>query len=90
MENGFDRQGFVEYMNNAFDGFDQPFVRNLVDNVIEYGLKHERVSKDQFCYWLSDMIPEVEFGEVAMFIDDASLTKYGLEEKKKALETKIA
>jgi len=89
MENGFDRNGFMDYMEDAFDGFDQPFVRNLVANIVEYGLKHERISKDQFCYWLSDMIPEVQFGEVAMFIADESLTNYGLEEKRKAIKSRI-
>jgi len=88
MENGFDRDGFMDYLEHTFNGFEYPIARGLVDNLIDYGLEHERISKDQMCYWLCNMIPEVEFGEVAMFIDDRSLTSCGLEEKRKALEAK--
>jgi len=85
MENGFNKQGFMEYLGNTFHGFSNPFLRNTIENIIDYGLKHERVSKDQLCYWLSDMIAEIEFGEVAMFMDDGSLTKNGIDEKQKAI-----
>jgi hypothetical protein len=80
---GFNKQGFMEYLELSFNGFENSFLRNLVKNLIEYANKHERVSKDQFCYFVSDLLPEVEFGEVAMFMNDGSLTEYGLTEKKK-------
>jgi hypothetical protein len=86
MENGFNNTGFMEYLEKSFNGFENSFLRGTVKNIIEFGLKHERVSKDQFCYWISDMLPEVSFGEVATFMDDKSLTEWGLREKQKAIK----
>ena len=88
MEKGFNKSEFMEYLEHTFNGFDNSFLRGLVKNLISYGLKWEKVSKDQFCYWISDMLPEVEFGEVAMFIDDGCLTENGQKEKYKAIENR--
>lgn len=85
MEKGFNRTAFMAYLERTFEGFENSFLRELVSNVIDYGNDHMRVSKDQFCYWVSDMLPEIEFGEVAMFIEDDCLTKNGREEKSKAI-----
>lgn len=86
MENGFDRKAFMAYMENTFNGFETPFLRQLVDNVIDYAQKHERVSKDQFVYFVSDVIPEISFGEVAQFMDDECLTAYSQAEKQDWLQ----
>ena len=88
-EDGFDRNKFMMYLEKSFNGFESPFLRGTVNNLVDYGLKHERISKDQFCYWLSDILPEVEFGEIAAFMDDGSLTKNGQEEKRKYLQKTI-
>lgn len=77
MEQGFNKTAFMEYLAKTFYGFDSSFTRQLVENVIDYANKWERVSKDQFTYFVSDMLPEVEFGEVAAFVDDKSLTEEG-------------
>ena len=84
MNKGFNQQEFMEYLEKALNGFDKPYFRNLVENLIDYGLKHEHVSKDQFCYWLSDLLPEIQFGEVAAFMSDNCLTENGIQEKKDA------
>ena len=88
MEKGFNKSEFMSYLEHTFVGFDNSFLRGLVENLIEYALKWEKVSKDQFCYWVSDMLPEVEFGEVAMFMDDSCLTENGKEEKYKTIKNK--
>lgn len=85
-EESFDRAGFMAYMEANFNGFENPFLRELVNNIIDYAHKHEHVSKDQFCYFIADMLPEVEFGEVAMFTDAACLTQWGQVEAVKAME----
>lgn len=85
-ENGFDNIGFMGYLEKSFSGFDNTFLRELVQNLVEYGLMHERVSRDQFCYWLSDLLPEVSFGEVAAFMSDESLTTSGKAEKTAAIK----
>ena len=85
-ENGFDETGFMGYLEKSFGGFENTFLRGLVENLVEYGLMYERVSKDQFCYWLSNLLPEVSFGEVAAFMNDDSLTASGKTEKLEAIK----
>ena len=63
------------------------FARDLLENLIEYAHKHEQVSKDQFCEFLADLIPEVEMGEIAAFMEDECLTEsYGLAEKRRVMK----
>ena len=45
------------------------------NNIIEYAHKHEHVSKDQFAYFISDLVPEIEFMDVAKFCEDDILTR---------------
>lgn len=81
---GFNRSGFMKYLKDNFNGFagvNGHYLRELAGNVIDYGLKWERVGKDQFCDWLTEMFPDVEFGEVAQFISDGSLTEQGQKKK---------
>lgn len=85
-DDGFNDVSFMAYLEKTFNGFDNTFLHWLVENLIEYGLMYERVSKDQFCYWLSDMLPEVSFGEVAAFMDDESLSVNGKWEKQEAIK----
>lgn len=86
---GFNREGFLEYLNETFYGLDNPMFRNTIRNIIEYANEHEHISKDMFCKFVSDMIDEVEFGEVAMFMDDKCLTENGKAEKNKFLAHRI-
>lgn len=85
MYKGFDENNFMAYLEATFDGFDNCFLRELVQNVIDYAQKWEHVGKDQFAYFISDMLPEVEFGEVAMFCEDSILTADGQRMKREAI-----
>ena len=93
MKNGFDESQFILYMEEqfptVFGGEAGRYVRSLLENLIDYAHKHEHVSKDQFCDFLSDLLPEVEMGEVAMFMEDCCLTEsYGLAEKRRMMKEK--
>lgn len=87
MEKGFNAEKFMAYLEQEFNGMENCMFRGIVENLIEYGHKHEQISKDQFCYWLSDLIPEISFGEVAAFMDDDCLTENGKTKKQQALAT---
>ena len=52
----------------------------IVLYIIDYAHKHEHISLDQFAYYVSDMIPEVEFLDIARFCEDVLLTKGTLRE----------
>ena len=76
MINGFDKDGFMSWLKEEFPGcLDNHWHWDLIENIIEYGFKHEMISKDQLVDWISDMLPEVEFLEVARFMEDGHLTK---------------
>jgi len=77
----FDSAEFMTYLDEKFTGFDSPFLRGLVENIVEYGIEHKSHTKDSLVYLLAGLIPEVEFGEVAMFADDSILTEYGMSTK---------
>ena len=80
---GFDCNGFMEYLKNTFEGMNNSMLRGTILNIINHAEKYENISKDMFCKFVSDMIDDVEFGEVAMFIDDKCLTEAGIKEKMK-------
>lgn len=86
MMKGFDKDGFMSYLEQSFSGFENAFLRGVVGNLVDYTLEHCHHSLDQACYFLSDMLPEVEFSEVVVFMDDSMLTAHGREVKREALE----
>lgn len=72
MSNGFNEEGFRAWLEDTFsiDGYG----RDVVSNILEYGYNKEYTSKDQFVYFVSDLLPEVEFLDVARFCDQWMLT----------------
>ncbi len=75
MIKGFDKDGFMTWLKEEFPGvIDTHWNYDLVENIIDYATEHEHISKDQFAYFVSDMLPEVEFLEVAKFCEDGCLT----------------
>lgn len=90
MKKGFCDEGFMAYVEHQFPGvfagIGGNFTRELLENLIEYAHKHEQVGKDQFCEFLSELLPEVEMGEVAAFMEDDCLTaSYGIAEKRRVM-----
>ena len=81
-EKGFDRNAFLDYMQEQFN-LHGNFTIDMINNIIDYAHKYEHVSKDQFAEFLADMIPEIEFAEVAAFCADGCLTAYGINAKHK-------
>lgn len=78
---------FMDYIKKTFSPMDNHFTYDIVENLARYAMEHKSHTKDALCYFLSDIIGAVEFGEVAMFEDDANLTNFGLAEKRAALES---
>ena len=97
MKQGFNKEGFMAYLESEFSGFDHRFLRETVENVVDFALEKHNYSLDQLGYFLSDILPEVEFADVVAFMDDSKLTAHGREVKaeslhlmqEKALEKKV-
>lgn len=79
-EKGFDRNAFISYLYDNFDMYNC-FAEDIINNIIDYAHKYEHVSKDQFAYFIADMIPAIEFDEVAAFCEDCCLTNDGIRKK---------
>ncbi len=84
----FDSSGFIDHLQikfpSVFESACGSVARKMVKTLIDHAIRFENNSKDQFCDFLSDLLPEVEFGEVAAFMDDSFLTAtYGIPEKRR-------
>lgn len=82
----FNIEGFMSYMKETFGPMDDHFTYDMVENLVRYAMEHKSHTKDAVCFFLSDIIDELEFGEAAMFEDDANLTNLGRAEKRDALK----
>ena len=73
--NGFARDEFLQYMFEEFpSAFENPFSRELLENVVDYGIKNKTESKNSLYYYLSGMIPEVVPKDLIPYIDKSLLT----------------
>ena len=72
----FDKEGFMAYLSGISAGTDQEWQR-LLEGIIRYGMLYHTEEKDELCWFLSDIIPGLAFGEAAMFASDESLSPYG-------------
>lgn len=85
MIHGFDKDGFMAYLESEFSGFNNPFLRETIGNVVDFALENYNDSLDQVCYFLADILPEVEYADVVAFLDDSKLTAHGREVKAESL-----
>ena len=80
MNNGFNKEGFMSWLKEEFPGvIDTHWNYDLVENIIDYALENKNASKDQLAFFISDMLPEVEYTEVAKFCDKDILSDFTLE-----------
>lgn len=81
MNECFNKYAFMSWLKEEFPGvIDTHWNHDLVTNVIDYALKHKNISKDQLAYFISDLLPEIEFLEVAKFCSNECLTGGTLEQ----------
>lgn len=75
MEKGFNREGFLNWLKEEFPGcLDNEWDYKLVDSILEDALDSKCISKNQLCYYLSDVLPDVDYLDVAVFCKDNLLT----------------
>ena len=77
MVKGFNQSLFMEWLESEFNM--NRFTIDIVLNILDYASKHAHVSKDQFCYFVADLIPEVDMLTVANFCDNSILTSETIE-----------
>lgn len=77
----FDKAGFMAYLEETFDGFENSFLRETVENLISFGLYEQSALKGQFISFLNRILPQIELGEIAVFASDDMLTSEQILEK---------
>ena len=88
IEKGFNGDAFLSYLAENFNGFENCFLRQTIENILEYGQKYHHISKGQFVYFLYDLIPKLDIAEIAQFANDEILTNQLILEKQAFLKNK--
>lgn len=62
----------MKYLKDTFSfDYENSFVRNTLENFINYAVDNFNNSKDQLAYYLSEMIDELSFEEIKKVIDES-------------------
>ena len=78
MYTNFNKNNFMTWMENEF--YLNNYSIQTILSLINYAYVHENTSLDQFAYYISDILPEVEFLDVARFCEDNILTQNTLKQ----------
>ena len=78
MYTNFNQNNFMTWMENEF--YLNNYSIQTILSLINYAYVHENTSLDQFAYYISDILPEVEFLDVARFCEDNILTQNTLKQ----------
>lgn len=80
MKNGFNKEGFMNWLKEEFPGvIDAHWNYDLVENIIDYVIDNKNTSDDELAIFLSSMLPEIEYTEIAKFCDEDMLSSFTLE-----------
>lgn len=82
----FDKEGFLAYLKKNFTPMDNHFTYDTISSLVSHAILGHTHPKDEICYFLSDIIAEITFAEVAMFAGDELLTETGLAKKREAIQ----
>ena len=79
--NAFDIEGFLNHMDNKYsDELDEMFAKTI-RNIIDYGLKNECLTENQFVDWLVKILYNAEVEDVVLFTNDMWLDEKYLQIK---------
>ena len=78
MYTNFNQNNFMTWMENEFN-LDNYSIQTIL-SLVHYAYHYENTSLDQFAYFVSDILPEVEFLDVARFCEDNILTQNTLKQ----------
>lgn len=80
MKNGFNKEGFMKWLKEEFPGvIDTHWNYDLVENIIDYAMENKNTDDDELAIFLSSMLPEIEYIEIAKFCDEDMLSNFTLE-----------
>lgn len=66
-----DKENFLEYLTQEFPTVaNNHFVYDLLENIIDYGIKNHNATISDLQWFLSDIIPEVTEEEIKRFITE--------------------
>ncbi len=69
MKNGFDKEGFMNWLREEFPGvIDAHWNYDLVENIIDYAVDQKNTSDDELVIFLLSMFSEIEYAEIEKFV----------------------
>lgn len=69
MKNGFDKEGFMNWLREEFLGvIDAHWNYDLVENIIDYAVDQKNTSDDELVIFLLSMFSEIEYAEIEKFV----------------------
>ena len=74
----FNQNNFMAWMENEFN-LDNYSIQTIL-SLVHYAYHYKNTSLDQFAYFVSDILPEVDFLDVARFCEDNILTQNTLKQ----------
>ena len=74
----FNQNNFMTWMENEF--YLNNYSIQTILSLVHYAYHYENTSLDQFAYFVSDILPEVDFLDVARFCEDNILTQNTLKQ----------
>ena len=63
------KEKFLSYLLDNFSAMENHFTYELVENIIDYGLKNHDTTVNGLKWFLTSIIPELEENEIEMFIE---------------------
>ena len=65
----YNLDAFKQYLADEFPsvGFNNSFLRELIDNIVEYAIDHKSHTLEEMSYFISDLLPEIDFSEIRAF-----------------------
>ena len=88
--NHFAKQQFIMHLLLKHHLATCVYSLRTLENIVNYGLEHKNTSRNQLAYFLFDIVPDVEFKEVAAFCEDDILTVNAQYEKDDYIENVLA
>ena len=83
MMKDFDQEGFLEMLHAKYADCMRSMFMELLAEIVDDAYTNYNESRNEIVLRLSDMLPGLEVGEAAQFVDDSCLTEWVKAEKRK-------
>lgn len=77
----FEKKKFIEHVIGKCHLHNNVFAILAIENVCDYAINHYGHTCDRAAYFIADILPGIDFAEVAAYFSDSQLTEHGKQAK---------